>query len=137
MAEASRLPGIDAAPRGRGQSRDFPIWKIDEHPGSRDAELFRRQMLLDGAFRVVAVLSAVNRIYFSTFQFKRAAEHFSRMPLKPDRLAERLDLVANAAPREASEELRKLVQEMRAIVSAELPELDVEVSWEPLRDHRP
>ncbi len=59
------------------------------------------------------------------------------MPLKPDRLAERLDLVANAAPREASEELRKLVEEMRAIVSAELPELDVEVSWEPLRDHRP
>jgi len=45
----------------------FPIWKIDEHLGSRDADLFRRQMLLDGAFRVVAVLSAVNRIYFSTF----------------------------------------------------------------------
>jgi hypothetical protein len=115
----------------------FPIWKIDEHLAVRDAELFRRQMLLDGAFRVAAVLSAINRLYFSTFQFKRAAEHFSRMTLKPDRLAERLDLVANAAPAKAAEELRTLVEETRKIVSTELPDVDVEVSWQPLRDHKP
>ena len=114
----------------------FPIWEIDEHLGSRDAELFRRQMLLDGAFRVIAVLSAANRIYFSTFQFKRAAEHFSRMSLKPDRLAERLDLVANAAPSEAAEELRGLVDETKSIVMAELPDIEVQVSWQPLRGHK-
>jgi hypothetical protein len=56
--------------------------------------------------------------------------------MKPDRLAERLDLVANAAPSEAAEELRKLVEEMRAFVRAELPEVDVAVPWQPLRDHR-
>ena len=114
----------------------FPIWEIDDQLAARDAELFRRQMLLDGAFRVVAVLSAVNRLYFSTFQFKRAGEHFSRMPLKPDRLAERLDLVANGALSEAAEELRGLVEEMGAIVRAELPEVDVAVPWQPLRAHR-
>jgi len=114
----------------------FSILKIDEHLAARDSELFRRQMLLDGAFRVAAVLSAINRLYFSTFQFKRAAEHFSRMSLKPDRLAERLDFVANAAPSEAAEELRRLVEETNAIVRAELPDVDVEVSWQPLRDHK-
>jgi hypothetical protein len=34
----------------------FAIWAIDDHLAARDAELFRRQMLLDGAFRVVAIL---------------------------------------------------------------------------------
>src|SRR5207247_10273541 len=50
----------------------FPIWRIDDHLAARDAKLFRRQMLLDGAFRVVSALSALNRVYFSTFQFKRS-----------------------------------------------------------------
>jgi predicted nucleotidyltransferase len=114
----------------------FPIWQIDEHLAARDAELFRRQMLLDGAFRVVAVLSAINRLHFSTFQFKHAAGHLSRMSLKPDRLAERLDFVASAAPSEAAEELRGLVEETKAIVRAELPDVDVEIPRQPLRDQK-
>ena len=109
----------------------FPIWAIDEHLAARDAELFRRQMLLDGAFRVVAVLSAVNRLYFTTFQFKRAHSHADQMSFKPDRLAERLDVVANAPPSEAAEELHRLVEETKAIVREQLPDVDVEVSWRP------
>lgn len=110
----------------------FPVWRLDDHLAARDAELFRRQMLLDGAFKLVAVLSAINRLYFSTFQFKRAGEHFDRMTLKPEYLHERLDLVANGAPSLAAEELRKLVEETKAIVHAELPDVDVEVAWRPL-----
>jgi hypothetical protein len=109
----------------------FPIWKIDDHLAARDAELFRRQMLLDGAFRVVAVLSAVNRLYFTTFQFKRAGAHMAQMAVKPHQLSERLDRVANAAPSEAAEELRMLVEEVRAIVRAEMPEVEVDVAWQP------
>jgi hypothetical protein len=112
----------------------FPIWKLDHHLQARDAELFRRQMLLDGAFRVLAVLSAVNRLYFTTFQFKRAGAHVERMPLKPERLKERLDRIANAAPPDASEELRILVEDTKAIVSAEMPEVDVTVVWNPIPD---
>lgn len=112
----------------------FPIWDLDEHLAARDAELFRRQMLLDGAFRVVAVLSAVNRLYFTTFQFKRAGAHFDAMNVKPDRLTERLDRVANAAPSEAAAELKQLVEETRAIVRAEMPDLDPDSPWQPLRD---
>ena len=111
----------------------FPIWAIDDHLAARDAELFRRQMLIEGAFRVVAVLSAVNRLYFTTFQFKRAGEHVAAMTLKPERLAERLDRVANASPSDAAEELRQLVDEAKAIVRDEMPELDPEVPWNPLK----
>jgi predicted nucleotidyltransferase len=112
----------------------FPIWALDQHLASRDAELFRRQMLLEGAFKVVAVLSAVNRLYFTTFQFKRAGIHVDRMTVKPDRLAERLDRVANAAPGDAADELRKLVDETKAIVRRELPEADVDAPWQPLKN---
>jgi hypothetical protein len=112
----------------------FPVWKIDDHLAARDAELFRRQMLLDGAFRVLAVLSAVNRLYFTTFQFKRASVHVGQMSNRPERLAERLDRVANAAPSDAAEELRALVEDTKAIVSAEMPDVSVDVAWSPPPD---
>jgi predicted nucleotidyltransferase len=109
----------------------FPIWAIDAHLAARDAELFRRQMLLEGAFRVLAVLSAVNRLYFTTFQVKRAGAHIDRMTVKPERLAERLDRVANAPPSDAAEELRKLAEETRALLGKEMPDLDADVPWRP------
>ena len=114
----------------------FPIWTIDDHLASRDAELFRRQMLLDGAFRVVAVLSALNRLYFSTFQFKRTRAHIAQMAVKPERLAERLDGVANDPPSAAAELLRALVDETKEIVRREMPDVDVDASWQPPRDGR-
>ena len=113
----------------------FPIWRIDAHLEARDADLFRRQMLLDGAFRVVAVLSAVNRLYFTTFQFKRAGAHIAQMKVKPERLAERLDRVANAPPSEAARELSGLVEETKAIVKAEMPGIETDQPWRP--DIRP
>ncbi len=109
----------------------FPVWAIDSHLAARDAELFRRQMLLDGAFRVVAVLSALNRLYFTTFQFKRARAHAARMRIKPDHLAEGLDSVANDSPTVAANELRQLVEETKALVRQEMPDVDVEVAWRP------
>ncbi len=111
----------------------FPIWAIDAHLASRDAELFRRQMLLEGAFKVVAVLSAVNRLYFTTFQFKRAGSHFEEMKVKPERLAERLDRVADGPPSTAADQLRKLVEETKAIVKRELPDVDTERPWQPVK----
>jgi hypothetical protein len=114
----------------------FAIWRADTQLAARDAELFRRQMLLDGGFRVAAVLSAINCVYFSTFQFKRAGEHFAQMAIKPERISERLDIVANAPPALAAEELRRLVEETKDIVRQEMPEIDVDAVWQPPRDGR-
>jgi hypothetical protein len=112
----------------------FPIWRIDDHLAARDAELFRRQMLLEGAYRIVSVLSALNRVYFSTFQFKRAETHIAQLEARPDRLSERLDTVANAEPSTAAEELRKLVEETKAIVRREMPDIEIDVPWQPAID---
>jgi hypothetical protein len=109
----------------------FPIWVLDEHLAARDAELFRRQMLLDGAFRVLAILSAINRLYFCDFQFKRARAHVARMAVKPQHLAESLDLIAGSPPSDAAAELGKLVHETKTIVRAEMPDVDVERPWSP------
>jgi len=109
----------------------FPIWRIDDHLAAREAELFRRQMLVEGAFRVIALLAAINRIYFSTFQFKRAGAFFEQLAIKPERLTERIDVVANADPSTAADELRRLVDETRSIVKAEMPDMDVDAPWQP------
>ena len=109
----------------------FPIWALNDHLAARDAELFRRQMLLEGAFRVAAILSALNRLYFSTFQFKRARAHVERMTIRPEHLAESLDLIANGAPSAAAAELKRFFQETKVIVRAEMPDLDAERPWQP------
>jgi hypothetical protein len=109
----------------------FPVWTLDEHLAARDAELFRRQMLLDGAFRVLAVLSAINRLYFTSFQLKRTRAHIQRMALRPENLAVSLDLIANGPPSEAAQELKKLVAETRAIVRADMAGVDVDRPWRP------
>lgn len=109
----------------------FPIWRLGEYLATRDAALFERQMLLDGAFRVTAVLSALNRLYFSSFQFKRMADHVERMRLRPDRLAERLALVANAPAGDAGRELAALVEETKQLVRSELADVEVDVAWRP------
>jgi len=109
----------------------FPIWKLDSYLATREAELFRRQMLLDGAFRALAVLSALNGVYFSDFQFKRASAHAAKLAAKPHDLAARLALIADGPPAEAAEELRALIEETKALVSRELPNVDVEQPWLP------
>jgi hypothetical protein len=53
------------------------------------------------------------------------------MNVKPDRLADGLDVIANALPSDAADELRRLVEETRAIVRAEMPGVDADVPWRP------
>ena len=85
------------------------------HLQARDAELFRRQMLLDGAFRVLAAVGRQPPLLHNlSVQARRA--RVERMALKPERLKERLDRIANAAPSDASKELRILVEDTKPIV---------------------
>lgn len=109
----------------------FPIWALDGYLRTRDAALFQRQMLLDGAYRVVAILSALNGLYFSSFQFKRMSAHASRMALKPERLAERLTAIADAPAGAAGRELDALVAETKDLVRATLPDVDAGRAWRP------
>ena len=109
----------------------FPIWRLESYLATRDAAIFQREMLLDGAFRVLAIAAALNRLYFSRFQVKRVGDFTERMALKPERLAERLRLVVDGPATEAGQELSRLVDEVKGLVRSELPDVDLEQPWMP------
>lgn len=71
-------------------------------------------MLIDGAFRVLALLSAVNGLYFTSIQFKRMRAHDASMRVAPAGLPERLDGLFDADASKAALGLRDLVEETKA-----------------------
>lgn len=102
----------------------FPLWLVQRQLAERDADLFEIQSLLDGAFHIVGALSAVNGLYFTTFQFKRMRAHISAMHKAPGRLADRLEALFTAPREQAAGELRKMVAETVDIVESHFADLD-------------
>ena len=115
----------------------FPLWYHSDAIATRDAELWRLDMLLDGAFNLLAVLSALNRLYFTRFELKRMRMLVARMSLAPPALADRLESLFTLPPEPAAAELGRLVEETRAIVAAELPDLDLPLAFAPGRRQQP
>jgi predicted nucleotidyltransferase len=103
----------------------FPIWAVDKHLLPRDALLFRIQARLQVAFNLLGVLSALNRVYFTDFQFKRMRAHAAQLAISPPRLAERLEAAMETHESfRALQDLRALAAETVALVEEELPEVD-------------
>jgi len=104
--------------------RFFPIWYVERQVAGRDALLWRQEILVNAAFDLLAVLAALNRLYFTRFQLKRMRKLVGRMRLAPPDLAGRLErLVADGEG--AVPELERLVAETQALVAAELPDLEL------------
>jgi predicted nucleotidyltransferase len=100
----------------------FAVWEQQEKIDARDAELWRIELLLDGAFRILGALAALNRLYFDRSELKRMRRLTDAFTLAPPALAERLESLFRLPPADAAEELRRLVSETRALVAAELDE---------------
>ncbi len=109
----------------------FPLWYHGEAMVARDTELWRVEMLVDTSLNLLGVLAALNRIYFSRFELKRMRALTAKMQLAPPRLADRLESLFTLAPELASAELGRLVTETRALVAAELPDLDLPLRFSP------
>ena len=104
--------------------RFFPLWYVDRQVAERDALLWRQEILVNAAFDLLAVLAALNRLYFTRFQLKRMRKLVGRMRLAPPDLADRLErLVADGEG--AVRELELLIAETQALVVAELPDLEL------------
>jgi len=104
--------------------RFFPLWYVDRQVAARDALVWRHEILVNAAFDLLAVLAALNRLYFTRFQLKRMRKLVGRMRLAPPDLADRLErLVADGEG--AVRELERLVAETQALVTAELPDLEL------------
>ena len=115
--------------------RVFPLWYVERQVATRDALLWREQILVDAAFDLLAVLAALNRLYFTRFQLKRMRKLVGRMSLAPPDLADRLEGLFELDGEEAACALEQLVEETQALVAAELPDLELRLR-RPVGDRR-
>ena len=100
-----------------------PLWAIENRMSTRDAELWRMQALVEGAYNLLGVLAGLNRLYYSSFQFKRMSSFIEQMNLKPSNLESRLiQMIRGEAT--AAITYRELVAETVALIEKHLPELD-------------
>jgi hypothetical protein len=111
--------------------RFFPLWYYGEAMSRRDSELWRIDMLLEGAFNVLGVLAALNRVYYARFELKRLRQLVAKFELAPPQLADRLESLFRKSAEAAADELGRLVVETRDLVLRELPELELPLRRQP------
>jgi hypothetical protein len=96
----------------------FPLWRLHEHIAARDALIWRQQILVDAAFDLLSVLAAANRVWFSSFQFKRTRRLVERLEAAPPDLADRLESLFRLDDAAAADELKRLHDETQAILTS-------------------
>jgi predicted nucleotidyltransferase len=109
--------------------RFFPWWYFQERLRTRDATIWRYEVLVQSAYNLVGVLAALNRVYFSTFEFKRAGKLLARLKIAPPNLAPRLDALFDSDELASTAELERLVAETRDLVAERFPDLDLSIEW--------
>jgi hypothetical protein len=144
LFEGSPLHGAELIERWREQARYtervqramiekhwkfFPWWYYQERLGARDATAWRYDVLAHSVYNIVGLLAALNRVYFSTFEFKRAGRFLSRLEVAPPALAERLNALFESDERRSTAELEELVSETQALVATRFPDLDLALEW--------
>ena len=107
----------------------FPWWYYQERLRARDATVWRYDVLVQSAYNIVGVLAALNRRYFSKFEFKRAGTFLSRLEAAPPNLAARLDALFESDERDSTAELERLVDETRALVAERFADIDLSLEW--------
>lgn len=136
-ARAAAYPDALARAMVERHLRVFPYWTVHDHVAARDARLFEVQSLLQSAFDVLGMLSGLNRVYFTSFQFKRMREHVAALHATPARLAERLESLFELDRPAAAAELRRLVEETVALVERRMPDVDTSAARAQLGDRGP
>ncbi|MEZ4869729.1 MAG: hypothetical protein R3C14_50855 [Caldilineaceae bacterium] len=102
----------------------FPVWGLEPHFRTRDATVWYYQILVETAQNLVGVLAGLNRLYFTTFQFKRMHRFLDQMEIAPPNLAARLEGLFTSDQPTALAELEQLVAETVTLVETYMPLLD-------------
>ncbi len=102
----------------------FAVWGMQEKLVRRDTTLWYYQILVELTQHLLGVLSGLNRLYYSTFQFKRMSRFIEQMKIAPDNLAMRLEGVFHQPPSIAVLQVEALVQETIALVEIHMPQVD-------------
>jgi hypothetical protein len=111
--------------------RFFPLWYYGDAMDRRDSELWRLDMLLEGAFNLLGVLAALNRVYYARFELKRLRKLVAKFELSPPELADRLEALFRLPAREAADAFGQLVVETRDLVAREMPDLELPLRRPP------
>ena len=115
----------------------FPLWYVEDRLPARDAALWRTEVLIDDAYALLGVLAGLNRVYYSSFQFKRLRKFADALAFAPPRLVERIDELLDRDPRVAIGALESLVTDTQALVREHLPAADVGLRRPPGERHPP
>ncbi|KAB8315518.1 hypothetical protein SD81_029440 [Tolypothrix campylonemoides VB511288] len=102
----------------------FAIWGMQEKFARRDTTLWYYQVLVESAQNILGVLSGLNRLYYTTFQFKRMSRFIQQMEIAPENLAARLEDLFRYEACVAVNELEALVQETVQLVEIHMPQID-------------
>ena len=101
-----------------------PIWGMQSKLAKRDTKLWYYQILVESAQNLLGVLSGLNHLYYSTFQFKRMSRFIEKMEIAPENLVSRLEgLFCHEAP-VAVNELEALVRETVELVEVNMQRVD-------------
>jgi hypothetical protein len=101
-----------------------PIWGMQEKLARRDTTLWYHQILVESAQNLLGVLSGLNHLYYSTFQFKRMSRFIEQMEVAPENLAERLESLFHHEAPVAVDRLEVLVRETIKLVEIHMPQVD-------------
>jgi hypothetical protein len=115
----------------------FPVWYVQEALDARDATLWHFQIRTETAYNLLGILAGLNRLYFTTFQFKKMRRFVEPMPIKPERLADRLEELFRQTPSAAAASLEALVREVLALVAREMPEVNISALTRRVGGRRP
>jgi Nucleotidyltransferase domain len=107
----------------------FPWWYFQERLRGRDTTVWRYDVLVQSVYSIVGTLAALNGIYFSIFEFKRAGRLLSRLEVAPPNLDRRIDALFKLREPESTAELERLVAETRDLVAAHLPDIELSLEW--------
>jgi hypothetical protein len=119
----------------------FPLWGLQDSLDRRDAAMWMTQTLAESASHLLGIFAGLNRLYYSSFQFKRMHRFVDKMAIKPEHFADRLDSLVAGDLRRATATLESLVGEAAALVEQHMPQADTaplrrrlgwrQTPWEP------
>lgn len=124
-AKAANYPDALAQAMVERHLQFFPLWGLQQdYFATRDATLWQHQILVEAAQNILGVLSGLNRLYYSTFQFKRMGKFIEKMNIVPDNLSLRLESLFHTPTYSAANVLQELVRETVELVELHMPQVD-------------
>ncbi len=100
-------------------------WRAARQIVHRDTPLWSREIQVEACYALLLVLCGLNRRWFTRFQVKRMRRLAEKLAIAPARLAERIERLLQAPPREAFDALHRLEDEVLLLVAGHMPEVDL------------